>query len=232
MKKFKSLGTIVLPLIAGLLLTVSLASCEQITGFFSSSWGKGLARDPDKLFPTVSGKNAQDLADETAGDPEAAKALLKKIKEAAKNATGAEKEALQKAGLTAANNSSDVMGVVLGNATKIKNLIDDPDGALDEVTSLINQAGDVKQTADDIEELFTGADAATYESMPSDQLTIAALTLLIDEADGGTIDKNTINELNPANGGDKTTIAYEMLKAAKKDKNSVFGDMLKNLPEV
>jgi hypothetical protein len=227
MKKFKSLGTIALPLIAGLILTVSLASCEQITGFFSSSWGKGLARDPETLFPTISGKNAQELADETAGDPNAAKALLKKIKEAAKNATGKEKEALQKAGLTAANNSSDLMGVVLGNTGELEKLIDnkDPDRALETISGMLQGTGDVSETADSIEELFNGADAATYEAMPSDDLAIAALTLILDET--GEITKEGIEALDPSDG--KTKVACEMLKAVQKDTKSLFGKNLQGV---
>lgn len=231
MKKFKRCGYLVFVVMAGLALTVSLASCEQITGFFSNSWGKNLTRDPEKVFPTVTSKNAQKLADETAGDPAAAAVLLRKIKEAAKNATGAEKEALLKAGLTAANNASDLTGLLLGNATKLKNLSDgDTDQALDDLTGIMKQAGNVSDTAQNLEELFKDADAATYNAMPPDELATAAFILAIDE--GGELTSDKMKELVTTEPDPeqfpKTKIAYDMISTVK-TKDGIFGSFFSGL---
>jgi hypothetical protein len=232
MKRFKMMKAFLFPLTAGLILTFSLASCEQVTGFFSSSWGKGLTRDPAKLFPDVNAKNAQSLADETAGDPEAARALLKKIREAAAKAQGKDKEALLKAGLTAANNSSDVMGTVISNAGKLEKITnaENPEQALAEVKEMLEGLDDVQETAADLEALFEGADAATYEAMPPDELAIAALTLAL--AGGVEISKQGIQDIDPNKGG-KIKIAYEMLKVVKSDEDSFFGGngVFDDLPE-
>jgi hypothetical protein len=228
MKKFKMIGNLVFLLIAGLSLTVFLASCDQITGFFSNSWGKGLARDPEKLFPTVTAKNAQKLADETAGDPAAAKVLLKKINEAAKNATGKEKAALRKAGLTAANNASDLTGLILGNASKLEKLKDKSgDAALTEVSDMLKNAGDVNETADLLEDMFKGADSSVYDAMPPDELALAALTLVVAET-GEALSADSLNALNQRD-NPKAKIALDMITAAQ-GRGGIFGSMLDGIP--
>jgi hypothetical protein len=235
MKKFKRRAYFVLLLTAGLALTVSLVSCEQITGFFSNSWGKGFGRDPEKIFPAVTGKNAQELADETAGDPAAAAALLKKIKEAAKNASGAEKEALLKAGLTAANNASDLTRLLIGNATKLKDFADgNTDQALNNLTDIMKQAGNLSDTADDLAELFADADAATYNAMPPNELASAAFILAFDEGNG--LDADSVKELVKTDPDPddfpKTKIAYDMISAVKNKEDSLFGSFFKDVADI
>jgi hypothetical protein len=237
MKKFERRAHFVFPLAAGLILTVFLASCGQITGFFSNSWGKGLARDPEKIFPAITGKNAQQLADETAGDPAAAAALLKKIKEAAKNASGAEKEALLKAGLTAANNASDLTGLLIGNATKLKDLSSaDTDKALEDLSGIMKQAGNVSDTANDLQELFGGADSSTYNAMPPNELATAAFILALDETKTSDLSAEKIkdivkNDPDPEN-YPKTKTAYEMIKTVKNDKDSLFGKIFADIDNI
>ena len=231
MKQFKRRGYFVFLLMAGLTLTVSLASCDQITGFFSNSWGKGLARDPEKIFPTITSKNAQELADETAGDPKAAAALLKKIKEAAKNASGTEKTALLKAGLTAANNAADLTGLLIGNATKLKDLADgDTDEAVNTLSDVMKQAGNVSDTADDLQELFADADSATYNAMPSNELATAAFILALDA--GSELSADKIKDLATATPNledQKAEIAAGMINAVKNDKDSLFGKLFTDI---
>jgi hypothetical protein len=229
MKKFKTIGNLVFLLAAGLSLTVLLASCEQVTGFFSNSWGKGLARDPDKLFPTVTAENAQALADETAGDPAAAKALLKKIADAVKNATGEKRAALLRAGLTAANNASNLTGLILGNASELENLKDEGENdALDTVVGMLKTAGDVNETADLLEEMFADADSSDYNAMPADELVLAALTLVVAGTEEA-LSADSLKGLNQKADNPKAQIALDMITAAK-GKGSIFDSMLDAIP--
>ncbi|MDR3139088.1 MAG: hypothetical protein LBT95_05370 [Treponema sp.] len=165
----------------GLVLMVLLGSCDTITGFFSKSWGSGLARDLAKLLPPITAKNAEDLANDTAGDPNRAKIVAEKIREALEKATDpAEKAALLRAGLIAANNASDLITVMMGN---IDTFSDPTTTTVGTVLGKVQEAGNLQDNAQLVSGLLDAAGPETsLAGVSQDSLVLAAATLLLADA--------------------------------------------------
>jgi hypothetical protein len=163
-----------------LFLMILLGSCDAITGFFSTSWGAGLARDQAKLLPPITAKNAEDLANDTAGDPKRAKLVAEKILEALKKtADSAEKAALLKAGLIAANNASNLITVMMGNIDTFSDSKTD----VGTVLGKIQEAGDIRNNAELVSGLLDAAGSETsLAGVSQDNLVLAAATLLLADA--------------------------------------------------
>ncbi|MDR1108944.1 MAG: hypothetical protein LBL19_07915 [Spirochaetaceae bacterium] len=166
---------------AGLFLTILLTSCEAVTGFFSTSWGSKFQRDLARLLPPISAQNALELAEDTAGDPEKAKIVAKKITEALLKTTDpGERKALLKAGLVAANNASRLITVMMGNIDTFS----DPQVSLGTILEKIQDAGDVPGNAALISGILDagGVDITNSDALAGisqDNLVLAAVTLLL-----------------------------------------------------
>jgi hypothetical protein len=167
----------------GLFLMVLLVSCEDITGFFSKSWGSNLERDLGKLLPPITTKNALALANDTVGDPKRAKLVAEKILEAlAKTTDPAEKAVFLNAGLIAANNASNLITVMLGNIDTFS----DPKVDMGTVLEKVQAAGNVQANADLISRMLTAAADDTghvaLTGISQDNLVLGAVTLLLADA--------------------------------------------------
>jgi hypothetical protein len=168
----------------GFFLTILLTSCEAITGFFSTSWGSKFERDQARLLPPISAQNALALAEDTAGDPERAKIVAKKILEALSKTTDpAERAALMKAGLVAANNASYLLTVMMGNIDTFS----DPKVTLETILGKVQGAGDVQGNAQLISEILEAGGAgstntAALAGISQGNLVLGAVTLLLADA--------------------------------------------------
>ena len=95
------------------LTALIFVSCRD---FFSNSWAPWAARDPDKLVPSVTTGNVDELIEMAENNPDLSLAVLKKIKDAAEGASGESKQKLQSAALDAAVNSVGLGQAILGAA--------------------------------------------------------------------------------------------------------------------
>ncbi|MDR1618329.1 MAG: hypothetical protein LBS06_04700 [Treponema sp.] len=170
------------------LSSVLLVSCPDAMSF---SWGTWAKRDPK--IPSITSSNIKELLKEAVGDPEFAKALLRKIKDSAKGASGERKAMLEGAGISAAALASGLDTLILSKAGTLINAAgsDNPDGnAIAKVMEdIFNQAKGTDQTAiaKDLVELFADEDldnpnSAIIEHTDTDKLIISAMVLLIAEA--------------------------------------------------
>jgi hypothetical protein len=224
------------------ILGLSLISCEDVTGFFSHSWGESLRRDPKKLVGDVTSSNVKDMVKTFAGDPEASKALLDEIVKAAANAkTPQEKGALRSAGLTAAANASGLGTTILSSAGAFLNSDNDED-EFDKLTDVLNGLSDIQDIAEDIVELFDGGVSdGIYpnidENAGNDLIMAAVICLLGDYQDKDSDDLEEYMEsfaeyVDPDRVSDsfnpRQKTAYYLLKTAKKNgAEGVLGDLLK-----
>ncbi|MDR2096523.1 MAG: hypothetical protein LBP76_13555 [Treponema sp.] len=224
-------------------LGFSLISCEGVTGFFSSSWGEGLKRDPANLMGDVKPSNVKEMVSTFAGDSEASKALLKKIVDAAANATGQDKADLQSAGLTAAVNASGLGTTILSSAGAFLNDDDDDETQRDKLTDVLNDLPDVQDIAGDIGTLFQsrpmGDIYPNIDENAGNDLVMAAVICLLGDYQGqegeglekymdqfaSKVQENTVDSFNP-----KQKTAYYLLKTAKNVKTGeVLGEVLNEL---
>lgn len=184
MRAIKYINRLKLALLFGtvLVLIAALTACEGAGKFFSTSWGSGLEREQERLIPKITAGNAQELAAESAGDKKKAKLVAEKIKDTlSKTNNPAEQKVLVNAGLTAANNASDLTMVILGNIPTFL----DPAATVDTILKKIQTAGDVQANAGIISGLLDAGkvDSATALTGASpDNLALAAVTLLLADA--------------------------------------------------
>jgi hypothetical protein len=224
------------------ILGLSLISCEDVTGFFSHSWGEDLKRDPSKLVGDVKPSNVKDMVKTFAGDPEASKALLKEISKKAQAATGKDKAILQSAGLAAAANASGLGTTILSSAGDF--LSDNDEEAIDKLTNMLDDFPNVTAIADDLVTLFgePGSDNIYPHIDPdagNDLVMAAVICLLADYQDknseGGDLESyinNFSDNVDPDQVSDsfssRQKTAYYLLKTAKKNgAEGVLGDLLK-----
>jgi hypothetical protein len=166
-------------------LMTTLAACEAVGGFFSSSWGSGLKRDQQKLLPKINAGNALELAQDSAGDKEKARLVAEKIRDTlATTENAADQKVLLEAGLIAANNASDLVMVMMGNINAFK----DPAVTMGTILDKIQAAGDVQANAGLISGLLDAGKAETSADLAGfaqDELVLAAVTLLLADAQSG-----------------------------------------------
>jgi hypothetical protein len=187
-KDFLMKNRFILGLFSGIM--VFFISCTE---FFSTSLAPWAARDPDKLIPTVTASNVSGLVEKAENDPDLSLALLKKISDAAKNASDKDKAELQNAALGAATNAAGLGQAVLNNAGKIASM-NDPDEAKELLTKAINDMANLEAAAS----VLTGTlpdptDAAsltkfTDAANPDDLATAAALLLAGEAKKNGDVD--------------------------------------------
>ncbi|MDR2758163.1 MAG: hypothetical protein LBB78_02145 [Spirochaetaceae bacterium] len=220
-----------------LVLMTVLASCDSISGFFSTSWGSGLERDKEGLLPKINAGNALELAKDSAGDKKKAKLVTEKIRDAlAKTNDPAEQQELLKAGLLAANNSSDLIMAVMGNLNTLNN----PQVTVGMILEKVQAAGDVQANAGLISGLLDAGkveNAADLAGVAQDDLVLAAVTLLLADAQSlGKMTPDTQEDYlkdfdqkkqNPYNLTDKQKKALVLAGAAAQSPGPLT-DMLKN----
>jgi predicted small secreted protein len=175
---------------AVVMCAVLLASCSD---FFTTSWGKDLARDPGTI--TVTTKNVKSLLKESKGDTKASKGILDKIAAELKDNPNPD-PALQTAAITAANQASGLSGLVLENIDTV--LGDDIDDdvftkLLDDIqeTAKENDLAGIKTDVEDSLKTAVTTSSGKPEFKPevvngvSDaELAQLALTLILAESDG------------------------------------------------
>ena len=120
-----------------LMIAVLLLSC---TDFFSNSWASWAARDPDKLVPTVTAGNVDELIAISENNTDLSLAVLKKIGNATKGASGDDLLKLQKAALGAATNAVGLTQAVLSTVKDLGNIdLTDPNET-DQVKQIVLDA--------------------------------------------------------------------------------------------
>jgi len=194
-KHFIIFATIVF---AGLVL---FASC---TDFFSASWAKWAARDPDKLIPKVTTGNVNDLVAKAENNPDLSLALLKKIQDAANSASGNEKLKLQSAALGAATNAVGLGQAVLGAAGSLTSLSGDTQTQIEDAKNMVLNAINSLQNLDatssalvsivpnpyDADGNITPEFQAFSDTASANDLAMAAAVLIAGQA------KNYVNDPN------------------------------------
>ena len=101
--------------------------CFSCTDFFTTSLFPWASRNPNDIIPKVTKDNVDDLIELFENDPDGSLALLKKIKDAAGEASGDEKNQLLGAALEAAVNASGLGQAIISAAGNINNLKDEED---------------------------------------------------------------------------------------------------------
>ncbi|MDR2617293.1 MAG: hypothetical protein LBC62_00345 [Treponema sp.] len=192
------------------------------TEFFSTSLAPWAARDPDKLIPKVTANNVDGLLAQAENDPDLSLALLKKISDAAGNASSGDKAKLQNAALEAATNAAGLGQAVLGRAGEIAS-VDNPDDAKNLLTNAINDMSNLEAAASILTNTLpdpandTALKNFTDTASPEDLATAAALLLAGEAKKSGDIDgyiNSSFNkdspDLSPAE-----NLAVKMAEAAK-----------------
>jgi hypothetical protein len=177
------------------LLSIIFISCPE---FMGTSWGRWAKRSPE--IPTITNDNLDSLLDAAVGDPEFAEALLKKLKKQAGSKHGEELAKFQGAAVAAAASGS---GLDISVVTHLGDLInaatsgDGPDeDHINKITKIFNDIFNdvdhktIHTLAEDLTEVLL-IDKDVYNStgywekpaVPSDSLLIAAVVLLMAEAD-------------------------------------------------
>ena len=208
-------------------ILVLFGSC---TDFFSTSLASWASRDPDKLVPAVTTDNVDELVASAENNPDLSLAVLKKIRSAAKGATGDNKQKLQDAALEAAVNASGLGQAVLGVATDLASLEDDPRAVVTDAIKGMNNLDDAALILSEIIDDDFDMDKAD----PND-LALAAVVLLAGEAkkaeqEPGGIDAY-IDNFNPNDPtlSPEEKLAVDMALAAKDKISGPLADALREL---
>jgi hypothetical protein len=200
-------------LIPALTAALTLSSCMDV---FSTSWGSALKRDPNKLIPTVTASNVEDLLDASVGDTDFASALLGKIKDSAQNAKGAEKATLQDAALKAAANASGLATEVLKNA---ETLFETGNGHTGDIQHTIDgilkdiDGSSLQQITRDLNSVLDNAYRGSNAS--NEDLAMAAIILLLADAKKGGNLENYLNDFSNRKGGSLTPNEQTALRLAE-----------------
>jgi hypothetical protein len=208
-----STGRILFPallVMAGLLLF----SCTQ---FFSNSWAPWAARAYDKIIPTVTVDNVDELISIFENDPNGSLALLKKIRDAHNDESSPELEA---AALKAAVNSIGLVSAIAG-ATGNMNDWGDPEKARNKFDSVLDDMENLEDASEVLFEILPGPDdkeawANFTKSASADDLAMGAILLLLGAA-SGNVDFNNPDEFdeftnNPGN--EKIALARALVDAS------------------
>ena len=208
-----------------MLVVAAGAVIVSCTDFFSTSWAKFAARDPNKLIPAVTAGNVNDLVAQTENNPDLSLAVLKKIQSAVNGgASDADKQKLQNAALEAAVNAAGLGQAVLGTVSQLNNIdLSDPGTAAGDALDIVLKAvGNMKNldatsqaliaTLPDPNDPTKNGDFDTWAAGASaDNLAMAAAVLI-----SGEINKNGKDILNnlPASPGSGTGTDSENLALA------------------
>jgi ribosomal silencing factor RsfS len=173
-KKIK--GMVFIPL--AIVLCISLVT--SCTDFFTTSLGKWAARDVSKIDVKVTAENVEDLVEQAKGDKEMQLAILDKVVDAAKDASGEEKQELQNAGVGLVLDTTDIMGTVMENIGDINNLesMEDPSEMIDYFTSIVNSIDNLQESTDALTTLIPSDDASIDEYMNGNDIGEGDLALI------------------------------------------------------
>jgi hypothetical protein len=165
------------------LLVLSFASCQE---FFTTSLASSLARDPADLVPTVTEKNAAELAELTSGDADASLILLDGLTAVIADASAAEKVDLAVLALGVATSASDLESTLLESSSDLLNLL--TAGTLDDVAvyALVEDAlsglGNLSESAAALTAIFTASGAPSINAIAAtasaEDMAMAAIMLL------------------------------------------------------
>ena len=163
--------------------TAIFISC---TDFFSTSWAPWAVRDPDKMIPTVTADNVDELIAMAENNPDLSLALLKKIQAAAAKASGADRIKLQGAALQTAVNAAGLGQAVLNAAGELTS-VDSIDGGRQLVMDALNSMKNLDDSCSVLPSILpdpsdTEAFDAFTESADIDDLALTAALLIAGEA--------------------------------------------------
>ena len=171
------------------MLLAVLTAFSSCSDFFSNSWAKWAARDPNKLIPRVSLDNIDDLLKMAENDPDLSLAILKKLKNAADGASSDEDKAkLQSAALEAAINAVGLGQAVISTAGKLTGLNgDDPETeAKDLIVDAINGLTNLEETSAALISVLPPVGSPEFDNFAStasaNDLAMAATVLVAGEA--------------------------------------------------
>ena len=201
---------------------VVFVSC---TDFFSTSWASWAARDPDNIVPAVTPDNLDELLAIAENNPDLSLALLKNIRDAAKKASGGDKQKLQNGALEAAVNAAGLGQAVLGVVKDLDSIGDD---ARKVVIDAINGMENLDAAASILAEILAGGfDASTAD--PND-LAMAAVLILAAEAkkSPGGID-NYIDHFQNTPLSSAEKLALALAAAAKDNVSGPIKDLLDSI---
>ncbi|AEF80687.1 hypothetical protein [Leadbettera azotonutricia] len=187
------------------------------TEFFSTSLAPWAARNPDNIIPAVTTGNVDELIAMTENNPDMSLAVLKKIEDAAKNATGDAKTALQTAALEAAVNATGMGSAVLNNVDKLVTV--DEDNAKKLVLDAIHDMKNLDASCKTLMGILPPPPPITYPPTPDpafdaftananpDELAMAAAMLLAGELNKQDDPEAYINDFDPKNINDPESSA-------------------------
>jgi hypothetical protein len=211
-------------------LLPALLLCVSCTDFFSTSLAPWAARDPSKLVPAVTTGNVDELIALAENNPDMSLEVLKKIKNAAENASPEDKAKLQAAALEASVNASGLAQAVLNNAGEIASIENTDDAKklvldainsmpnLEDAGALLNQI--IPPPADPLHPEDDPAFTSFTDNASVDELAMAALVLIAGEAkqtanSGGSASlEDYIDSVDPANPTVSQELAVAMALAA------------------
>jgi hypothetical protein len=200
------------------------------TDFFSTSLASWTRRDADSLIPPVTTGNIDDLLKQTEKDSDASLALLKKIRDAGKNASGDEAAALQLAALKAASNATKPVESLMKNGGDLQNI--DPANAEELITNAINDMPNLSSTGDLLTEIIPDPDTNPDEFQafvdaadPLDLATAAVMILMASDAVDSGDPVDYITNYTPGS----SPLAEALAKAAQGKGNETVDGLLSNM---
>jgi hypothetical protein len=215
-----------------LLVSVLIVSC---TDFFSTSLAPWAQRDPDSLIPKVTTGNVKDLVRQAANNPDLSLAVLKKIRDAEKKASGGDATALQLAALDAASNATGPVQTMLKHADELQN-IDTEDGAKELVVKVIDDMTNLSETGKLLKEIIPDpvADPPGFQAFvdaadPVDLAMAAAMVLLAADAANSPDKADYITNYAPGSSPLAEALAVAAVNKDTDGKMGPAADLLKNL---
>ena len=209
------------------------ASC---TDFFSTSLASWASRHPDKLIPTVTPDNVEELITTAENNPDLSLSLLKKIQDAADEAYGDDKQKLQNAALEVAVNAAGVGHAVLAAAGELTT-IGDAEHAKILVKDSLDDMENLEEASSILFDILPAPNTQEFDDFvafadPNDLALAAALLIAGEAKKDGDFDKhiNDIGHDTPRSEPEK--LAVEMAKAAMAREDELsesIRDVLKGL---
>jgi hypothetical protein len=204
--------------IFGLLLIFLLAAAISCSQFFSTSLAPWAARDPASLIPPVTTGNVGELITMSENDPDMSLEVLKRIKDAAKNADPDKASDLQAAALKAAANASGIGSALLQQAGNISELMNNAGNPQDLIVNTLNSMNNLNSAGDNLVEILPAPGTPEFDAFvakaSADDLAIAAAVLLAAEAKSAVNSEDYINSFDGTGTGPQVELAIELAKAA------------------
>jgi len=198
-----------------LMIFAFISLCVSCTDFFSNSWATWAARDPDRLIPTVTASNVDELIALAENNPDLSLAILKKIQKAVNSASGADLIKLQNAALQVGVNAAGLGQAVLNAAGELTNVKTDAD-ARDMVVNALGGMKNLNASCAALPLILpdpsdTEAFNAFTDSASVDDLALAAALLIAGEANKydqpDDYIENTFNSNRPIGQNEELAVA-------------------------